>query len=165
MEIKGDNYMRTFEKELMVAECVNLSAWYKAIRDDKTKLNGLSVQFLWALKKNMKKVDEVTISFEEFRNGLEEQLKKDYFNEEKSEPTKFTDENGKEVEGRKIKQKYFDDYQNELNSLNTQISDLLATKEKLTFTDMNIEDEIEQIDSRNITIDDLDMFSAFEEDA
>ena len=113
----------------------------------------------------MKKVDEVTINFEEFRNGLEEQLKKDYFNEEKSEPTKFTDESGKEVEGRKIKQEYFDDYQNELNSLNTQISDLLATKEKLTFTDMNIEGEIEQIDSRNITIDDLDMFSAFEEDA
>lgn len=154
--------METFKKELMVAECVNVSAWYKNIRENSTKLNGLTVKTLWSLKKNMKKIDEISSNFAEFRNGLEDKLKADYFNDEKSEPSKFLNENGQEVEGLKVKDEYLNEYQEELNSLNNQINDLLISKEEIVLNAINIENELENMDSSEITMDDLDMLSIFE---
>ncbi len=154
--------METFKKELMVAECVNVSAWYKNVRENSTKLNGLSVKTLWSLKKNMKKIDEISNNFTEFRNGLEDKLKADYFNDEKSEPSKFLNENGQEVEGLKVKDEYLNEYQEELNSLNNQINDLLISKEEIVLNAIDIESEIENMSSSEITMDDLDMLSVFE---
>ena len=154
--------METFKKELMVAECVNVSAWYKNIRENSTKLNGLTVKTLWSLKKNMKKIDEISSNFAEFRNSLEDKLKADYFNDEKSEPSKFLNENGQEVEGLKVKDEYLNEYQEELNSLNNQINDLLISKEEIVLNAIDIESEIENMSSSEITMDDLDMLSVFE---
>lgn len=154
--------METFKKELMVAECVNVSAWYKNVRENSTKLNGLSVKTLWSLKKNMKKIDEISNNFTEFRNSLEDKLKADYFNDEKSEPSKFLNENGQEVEGLKVKDEYLNEYQEELNSLNNQINDLLISKEEIVLNAIDIESEIENMSSSEITMDDLDMLSVFE---
>ena len=155
--------MKTFERDLMVVECVNISAWYKKVREDSNKFNGFSVQTLWALKKNMKKIDEIANNFEEFKSGLEDKLKEDYFNEEKSEPNKFVDQNGQEVEGRKIKEDFIEEYQTEVNKLNTQINEVLYSKETLNLNEINIDNEIENMgNNTNITIDDLDILSAFE---
>lgn len=154
--------METFKKELMVAECVNVSAWYRKVRENSTKLNGLSVKTLWSLKKNMKKIDEISNNFTEFRNSLEDKLKADYFNDEKSEPSKFLNENGQEVEGLKVKDEYLNEYQEELNSLNNQINDLLISKEEIVLNAIDIESEIENMSSSEITMDDLDMLSVFE---
>lgn len=155
--------MENFKKELMVVECVNISAWYKGIKDT-TKLNGLSVKALWALRKNMKKIDDIAVNFEEFRNGLEEKIRTDYFNDEKSEPSKFKNENGEEVEGLKVKAEYLEDYQKELSDLNGQINNLLMSKEEVVLNVIDIEKEIENMDSTEITIDDLDVLSVFEKE-
>lgn len=154
--------MMNFKKELMVVECVNISAWYRKVRENDSKLKGLSVKTLWALKKNMKKIDDIAANFEEFRNSLEDKLKADYFNDEKSEPAKFLDNDGKEVEGLKVKEEYLEDYQKELNSLNGEINGLLMSKEEVVLNAIDIESEIENMDSTDITMEDLDMLSIFE---
>ena len=54
-------------KKLLVIECLNINDWYNKVRNDKNKLNGLSVSTLWALRKNMKKIAETVDSFNEFK--------------------------------------------------------------------------------------------------
>lgn len=80
-------------KEFLVLECININAWYNTIRSNK-KLNGLSVPTLWALKKNMSKINDVVTNFNEFKESLESELKENYFNDEKSETTTITNDDG-----------------------------------------------------------------------
>lgn len=151
-------------KEFLVLECININAWYNTIRNNK-KLNGLSVPTLWALKKNMSKINDVVTNFNEFKESLESELKENYFNDEKSETTTITNDDGTTSQVQKVKDEYINEYQEEVNRLNGKLNDLAMTKETFDFSPIDMDKEIERIgESCNLDMDDLDMLSAFEDD-
>lgn len=151
-------------KELLVMECININGWYNNIRADKNKLNGLSVSTLWALRKNMKKIAETVDSFNELKALLENELQEEFFNDEKSEETVVKGSNGEDTPARKVKDEYFDAYQNKIKELNGKLNELAITKESFEFTPINMENEIERLNTDcNLNIDDLDMLSVFEQ--
>ena len=151
-------------KELLVMECININGWYNNIRANKNKLNGLSVSTLWALRKNMKKIAETVDSFNELKASLENELQEEFFNDEKSEETIVKGSNGEDTPARKVKDEYFDAYQNKIKELNGKLNELAITKESFEFTPINMENEIERLNTDcNLNIDDLDMLSVFEQ--
>ena len=151
-------------KEFLVLECININAWYNTIRNNK-KLNGLSVPTLWALKKNMSKINDVVTNFNEFKESLESELKENYFNDEKSETTTITNDDGTTSQVQKVKDEYINEYQEEVNRLNGKLNDLAMTKETFDFSPIDMDKEIERIgESCSLDMDDLDMLSAFEDD-
>ena len=150
-------------KELLVMECININGWYNQIRADKNKLNGLSVKTLWALRKNMKKISEITDYFNEFKDNLENELKDEFFNDEKSEEAIVKDENGQDVHAQKIKDEYLQEYQNKINELNNKLNELAMTKESLDLDPIDIDKEMDRLDTDcNLNMDDLDILSVFE---
>ena len=150
-------------KEFLVLECININAWYNTIRSNK-KLNGLSVPTLWALKKNMSKINDVVTNFNEFKESLESELKENYFNDEKSETTTITNDDGTTSQVQKVKDEYINEYQEEVNRLNGKLNDLAMTKETFDFSPIDMDKEIERIgESCSLDMDDLDMLSAFED--
>ena len=150
-------------KELLVMECININGWYNQVRQDKNKLNGLSVKTLWALRKNMKKIAEVTDYFNEFKENLEKEVKDDFFNEEKSEETTVKDSDGNETPAQKVKDEYLTEYQEKVNEVNKKLNELVLTKEEFDFTPIDIESEVERLDTDcNLNMDDLDILSVFE---
>ena len=151
-------------KELLVIECININGWYNKVRADKNKLKGLSVSTLWALRKNMKKIAETVDSFNELKASLENELQEEFFNDEKSEEVTVKGENGEDTPARKVKDEYFNAYQNKINELNGKLNELAITKESYDFTPINMENEIERLNTDcNLDIDDLDMLSVFEQ--
>ena len=151
-------------KELLVMECININGWYNQIRADKNKLNGLSVSTLWALRKNMKKIAETVDSFNELKASLENELQEEFFNDEKSEETIVKGDNGENTPARKVKDEYFGAYQNKIRELNGKLNELAITKESFDFTPINMENEIERLNTDcNLNMDDLDMLSVFEQ--
>ena len=151
-------------KELLVMECININGWYNQIRADKNKLNGLSVPTLWALRKNMKKIAETVESFNDLKASLENELQEEFFNDEKSEETIVKGANGEETPARKVKDEFFDAYQNKIKELNGKLNELAVTKESFEFTPINMEKEIERLNTDcNLNMDDLDMLSIFEQ--
>ena len=145
-------------------ECININGWYDQVRQDKKKLNGLSVKTLWALRKNMKKIAEVADYFKEFKEGLEQEIKDDFFNSEKSEETVVKDNEGNETPAQKVKDEYLQDYQTRINEINGKLNELVLTKEEFDFTPIDIESEIERLDTDcNLNMDDLDILSVFEQ--
>ena len=151
-------------KELLVMECININGWYNQVRQDKNKLNGLSVKTLWALRKNMKKIAEVTDYFNEFKENLEKEVKDDFFNEEKSEETTVKDSDGNETPAQKVKDEYLAEYQEKVNEINGKLNELVLTKEEFDFTPIDIESEVERLDTDcNLNMDDLDILSVFEQ--
>lgn len=151
-------------KELLVMECININGWYNQVRQDKNKLNGLSVKTLWALRKNMKKIAEVTDYFNEFKENLEKEVKDDFFNDEKSEETTVKDSDGNETPAQKVKDEYLAEYQEKVNEVNKKLNELVLTKEEFDFTPIDIESEVERLDTDcNLNMDDLDILSVFEQ--
>ena len=151
-------------KELLVMECININGWYNQVRTDKNKLNGLSVPTLWALRKNMKKIAETVDSFNELKASLENELQEEFFNDEKSEATIVKGTNGEDTPARKVKDEYFTAYQNKINELNGKLNELATTKESYEFTPIDMEKEIERLNTDcNLDMDDLDMLSVFEQ--
>lgn len=151
-------------KELLVMECININGWYNQIRADKNKLNGLSVKTLWALRKNMKKISEITDYFNEFKENLENELKDEFFNDEKSEEAIVKDENGQDVHAQKVKDEYLQEYQNKINELNNKLNELAMTKESLDLDPIDIDKEMDRLDTDcNLNMDDLDILSVFEQ--
>lgn len=151
-------------KELLVMECININGWYNNVRADLKKLNGLSVATLWALRKNMKKIAETADSFNELKASLENELQEEFFNDEKSEETMVKGVNGEDTPARKVKDEFFDAYQNKIKELNGKLNELAVTKESFEFTPINMENEIERLNADcNLNMDDLDMLSVFEQ--
>lgn len=151
-------------KELLVIECININGWYNKVRADKNKLKGLSVSTLWALRKNMKKIAETVDSFNELKASLENELQEEFFNDEKSEEVTVKGENGEDTPARKIKDKYFDDYQKKIDELNGKLNELAITKESYDFASIDMDKEIERLNvDCNLDMDDLDMLSIFEQ--
>lgn len=151
------------EKELTVFDCLNINEWYNIARKEK-RLNSLSVGTLWAIRKNIKKIEDVAKNFSEFRDNLEQELRDAFYNDEKSEDAVIEDENGENVSVRRVKKEYLEEYQNKLAETNNKLDNLAMTKEKFDFAIINMDEEIERIGSEcSLNIDDLDILSIFEE--
>lgn len=151
-------------KKLLVVECININDWYNKVRADKNKLNGLSISTLWALRKNMKKIAETVDSFNELKASLENELQEEFFNEKKSEEVTVKGENGEDIPARKVKDEYFNDYQKKINELNGKLNELAMTKENYDFASINMDKEIERLNTNcNLDMDDLDILSIFEQ--
>lgn len=151
------------EKTLKVLECININEWYNKMRQEK-KLDGLTVKTLWALRKNMKKIQDVVDSFNEFKEGLENDLKAEFFTEEKSEDSTMKNENDEDVSIKKIKEEYMGEYQSKVEEINDKLRTLVYTDESLTFSPIDMEQEVERIGEECILdMDDLDVLSIFED--
>jgi len=62
-------------KKFLVIDCLNIDNWYNQVRQDKQKLQGLSVQTLWKIRKNMKKISEIANDFIDFKTNLENEVR------------------------------------------------------------------------------------------
>ena len=112
----------------------------------------------------MKKIAETVDSFNELKASLENELQEEFFNEEKSEEVTVKGENGEDTPARKVKDEYFTAYQKKINELNGKLNELAITKENFEFTPINMENEIERLNTDcNLNMDDLDMLSVFEQ--
>ena len=151
-------------KKFKVIECIGISEWYNKVRQEK-KLEGLTVSTLWSLRKNMKPILEVVDSFNQFKTNLEDELKAEYFNEEKSEETTIKNENNQDVSVRQVKEEYLPAYQEKVQQINEKLKELIDTVESFTFSPIDIEKEVERLGSGcTLDMDDLDILSIFEDD-
>ena len=151
------------DKKFKVVECIGISEWYNRVRQEK-KLEGLTVSTLWSLRKNMKPILEVVDNFNQFKTNLEDELKAEYFNEEKSEETTIKNENNQDVSVRQVKEEYLPAYQEKVQQINKKLKELIDTVESFTFSPIDIEKEVERLGSGcTLDMDDLDILSIFED--
>ena len=151
-------------KKFLVIDCLNIDNWYNQVRQDKQKLQGLSVQTLWKIRKNMKKISEIANDFIDFKTNLENEVRDQFFNEDKSEETTTKDEFGNDIPAKKVKQEFLPDYQKRINEINNKLNSLLSTQEEIELVSINMDEEVERLGTDcNLNMDDLDILSIFEE--
>lgn len=157
----------TVTKTFTTAEIVNIVGFLNHIIETKT-IDELSVKFKWAIRKSMKDLVEVDSKFKEFREEYINELRTKYFmDDEKSEPTTLIekDENGNdiEVDGRKVKPEYLEEYNKELNNINDKLHEILIEDNDVTISVINIDAEIDKLpDDTKFTFEDLEMLSVFD---
>ena len=152
-------------KKFLVIDCLNIDNWYNQVRQDKQKLQGLSVQTLWKIRKNMKKISEIANDFIDFKTNLENEVRDQFFNEDKSEETTTKDEFGNDIPAKKVKQEFLPDYQKRIGEINNKLNLLLSTQEEIELVSINMDEEVERLGTDcNLNMDDLDILSIFEED-
>ena len=116
----------------------------------------------------MKDLVEVDSKFKEFREEYINELRTKYFmDDEKSEPTTLIekDENGNdiEVDGRKVKPEYLEEYNKELNDINEKLHEILTEDNDVTISVIDIDAEIDKLpDDTKFTFEDLEMLSVFD---
>jgi len=160
---------KTMNKTLQTIEVLNIVAFLEDIA--KTgKIDELSIKARWAIKKSSKELIEIDTKFKEFKDELESGLKNDYFmNDEKSEVTKIIqkDENGQDVEvdGRKVKSEYMDEYNQALEDINNKLREVLFDDNDVTINVFDIDSEIDRLgDDTKFTFEDLEMLSVFDKE-
>ena len=157
----------TVTKTFTTAEIVNTAAFINHIIETK-KIDELSIKFKWAIKKSMKDIMEVDSKFKEFREEYINELRTKYFmDDEKSEPTTLIekDENGNDVEvdGRKVRPEYLEEYNKELNNINDKLHEILTEGNDITISVIDIDAEIDKLpDDTKFTFEDLEMLSVFD---
>jgi len=157
----------TVTKTFTTAEIVNIVGFLNHIIETKA-IDELSVKFKWAIRKSMKDLVEVDSKFKEFREEYINELRTKYFmDDEKSEPTTLIekDENGNdiEVDGRKVKPEYLEEYNKELNDINEKLHEILTEDNDVTISVIDIDAEIDKLpDDTKFTFEDLEMLSVFD---
>lgn len=147
-------------KTIPMIAAINETAWYM---QEKETLGALSVKARWNLKKNIKELDVLASQFQEFKNGLEEELRAKYTTDEKSIEAEVDDGVGNKVPGRKVKDEFIKDYQNDVNEMNTKINELLYEEEEVNLYTINMDAEIERMsDDAELSDAAMDMLSLFE---
>ena len=159
------------KRTLMLVEAQSIVDWYNDFQKEKIKELPIKVQ--WNILFAVKELQQIVLKFEEFRNGLVQELQNNYFgNDEKSESFQqekkcddgsiMFDENGKPVieEMRKIKKEYVNEYNNRVNDLNNEISNLLMEKTTYNFKEIDIDKIVDNLkDDTNIKLNDINMMS------
>lgn len=147
-------------KTIPMIAAINETAWYM---QEKETLGALSVKARWNLKKNIKELDVLASQFQEFKNGLEEELRAKYITDEKSTETEVDDGAGNKVPGRKVKDEFIKDYQNDVNEMNIKINELLYEEEEVNLYTIDMDAEIERMsDDAELSDAAMDMLSLFE---
>lgn len=157
------------EKNLKLVEIINICEWYKNFKE---KAKVLPIRDQWNLLSNIKVIQSDVDNFFNFKNDMEESIRDDFFNSDKSYDTQqaMVDEKGNPIldaDGnitmqniRKIKDEYIKDYDDVCNKSNLEINHLLSQESTYCFRPIDMEslvDKLENIDT--IDINDLDMIS------
>ena len=151
----------TFKKEVYLVIALNEITWY-AKDDVRERLGKLPLSYQYTIRKNMKPLSKMCEDFNSFKSEQEQILRDQWFDDEHSENTTTKDDQGNEIPARKIKEKYFAEYEKEVKNLNTQLEKLLAETDEVQFNAINLDDLVEAAGDNSINMDDLDMISLFE---
>lgn len=158
-------------RTLMLVEAQNIANWFNEFQTEKIKELPIKVQ--WNILSGIKEIQPVVMKFEEFRNGLVNDLQTEYFgNDEKSEPFErekrnengdiiYGDDGNPEIESlRKIKDEYIKEYEDKANKLNADIGKLLIEKTTYSFKEIDIDNVVDVLkEDTKITLDDINMMS------
>ena len=158
-------------RTLMLVEAQNIVNWFNDFNGE--KINELPIKVQWNILSGVKELQPVVTKFEDFRNGLIQNLQNEYFgSDEKSEvfEQERKNENGDIIYGedgnpimeelRKVKDEFVDEYQNRINELNNEIGKLLIDKTTYKFKEINIDDVVDRLsDDTKINLDDINMMS------
>lgn len=159
------------KRTLYLAEANNIIGWFEEFKENRIK--GLKIKDQWAVLSNVKELAGNVSKFQEFRDGLVQDLQKEFFgNDEKSNETQVpkTDENGNTVidedgnivtePGRRIKDEYMEEYNNRVNELNGELQKLLIEKTTYEFKPIDLDAIVEDLaDDTQILLGDIDMLS------
>ena len=150
-------------KNISVLVALNETAWYEQKKED---INSLSATARLALKRNMRKLQEVAKDFYELRDELESAIREKYSSDDMSVDTEIDGPDGTKQPGRKVKDEYLEEFQKEQGEMQTKLDNLLAETEDVEFITINLEAEAERADEKDLDISDdtLDMLSLFEGD-
>lgn len=153
------------KKNIMTIQAVNFMAYYNR-EETKTRFSSLPLKIQWTLRKNAKELDKCAKDFEEFRNDLITKRNEDWFVEGNGKCEKYTqkNENGEDVEMLRITEEYMDEYKKYEDNLNSQLEDILREMNEITYTPIDLDDFVEKAEGTDITMDDVDMISMFEEE-
>lgn len=150
-------------KNVALIVALNEIAWYvKDETQNKLKQLPLSIQFV--IKKNMRNLQNMVNDFNSFKESKEQELRDKWFSsDEFSEPTKVV-QDGEEVDGRKIKDEYFEAYQEEVKTFNEQLEKLLGETDEIKYTQIDLDEFVEKAENTEIELADVDMISLFDSD-
>lgn len=160
-------------KTLTLGEAKAFINWFINFKKDKIK--ALPIKIQWKLLSNAKKIEPEVKRFDEFRDEAIIDLQREYFGDEKSEEATIPalDEFGKEIldeDGnpvmdnvRKVKEEYFQEYQNKINEINKSISELLLEKNDYEISEINIDKILDELpEDTDIELEDIEIMSFFE---
>jgi hypothetical protein len=147
--------MEKKEKTYKIYEIVALELWYREFLKEKNKEMPISDQ--WNLSQNMKEISQSASNFHEFQEKLKKEIQEEFFTEEKTE--KIT-KDGEEL--MKIKDEFLPQYQEKVGKVNKELEEISKEEKKFTLRAIDVDNLVASLgDETKITIDDLNMLSAF----
>lgn len=150
-------------KTIPVIAALNETSWYEQKRDE---VKNLSASARLALKRNMKALSEMASEFRELQQELNQELQEKYSTDEKSVETEIEGPDGNMQPGRKVKDEFLEDYQNDINEVNSKLDALLRDEDEVELYVIDLDAELERIDEKDLEISDeaIDMLSLYEGD-
>lgn len=152
----------TITKEMTVGECYAIVEWYLTQLDKQKKgedniLDSLPKLLLWKLRRNIKTIETTALEFETFKEETRDKLKEKWFTSDKSYEVAvpLKDENGKDLTDsdgsvitrpmKQVKKEYIDEFNKELEDVNSEIKSILRDKSEYRINVMDVESVIESI--------------------
>ena len=157
-------------KELNITnlEALNIVAWYKQLSEDAK--NEIPFKIRWALKRAIAKFEPTASDFEKFRDEELSKIQTNFFDDEKSyeamlpkvdadgNEEKDADGNVLTVEGRKIKEEYMQEYNNEIAALNKKLNEILMEKSTYEFNGVNFDEYLDELEGvSHLKFNDIEM--------
>lgn len=151
------------KKNIMMIQAVNFVSYYNN-EETKKRLSSLPLKLQWTIRKNVKEISKLSKEFEDFRAELIQKRNEEWFVEGNGKCEKFTEKtpNGEEREMLRITNEYIDEYKIYENGINAQLEDILKETNEINYTPIDLDDFVEQAEGTDITMDDIDMISMFE---
>ena len=161
---------KTKKMELTNLEILNIVAWYKDFKASK-KNEELPLRVQYDLERNVAKMIEPAQAFETFRNDRIKDIQTEFITDEKSYVAKeiqkdkdgnpIIGEDGKAVEEeiRKVKDKFFPDYQAKLIKMNEELEKIAIEKEEVLVKTFNLDALIDNLNGTSMKLEDLNMLS------
>ena len=153
------------KKNIMMIQAVNFVSYYNN-EETKKRLSSLPLKLQWTIRKNVKEISKLSKEFEDFRADLLQKRNEEWFVEGNGKCEKFTEKtsNGEEREMLRITNEYIDEYKTYEKEINNQLEDILKEMNEITYTPIDLDDFVEKAEGTDITMDDVDMISMFEDE-
>lgn len=153
------------KKNIMMIQAVNFVSYYNN-EETKKRLSSLPLKLQWTIRKNVKEISKLSKEFEDFRTDLLQKRNEEWFVEGNGKCEKFTEKisNGEEREMLRITNEYIDEYKTYEKEINNQLEDILKEMNEITYTPIDLDDFVEKAEGTDITMDDVDMISMFEDE-
>lgn len=152
---------KTVQRDFTVNDVVLITRFYnseieKEERGEKSIISRLSNLTRWNLTRNLYEFKATVDDFEAYSNRLEDEVRTEWFNEEKSELATETvkdkdgndvlDDEGKPVtrEVRKLKEEYIEDYNKYMDEQDKKTLEVLTDSSKYNIKTSNVGDELEE---------------------